>query len=858
MMSAIADMISSTSVVDLVSMVWMEVTMACLAAVVWLTLTGTVVTKAPKKFGNDDRKTSPKQTTKSPKLPASDKAEQQTLLPIQEATKALRQDRLQDAISLLQDLPETLAGNVPASVAPRLLMAVAKAANFDEAVAQLTVLAGKVESRALEAVLLEAVKNKDLAAGRQLQVLAGPMLIPKSARTMEALVQLHASDVGALRNLVDEATAPLAKGFATAVLQACAALQEVDLAMDVFDKVAEVDAAALRAVAEKASQVGNSSRGDVENCNKHKRDQIAKDIRACGKAGDLKAALEMFYERSAKGAQSSSLILNAIIDACVQCGDVDKAAEFFSNAEANTLDTITYNIMIKGRLAQGDEAAAARLLAVMLEKGFGVSLAPYHGLLNARVNANDRTGAWKIVGDMQAAGVEPTNVTCWILLKIKAITATDLSRVLVLLESVNEPVDEAFFAAVVDVCVKANCLDMLSKYSAKFGSLSSASNANASTYGAMIKAYGQVADLKRIWGLWEEMTSAGVTPTAITLGCMVEALVMNGCTSDAWQLAQQLGDDEKTRALVNTVIYTTILKGFAWTQDMKMVTAVYDEMRAHDVQPNTITYNTILNAFAQSGTMDRVPALLEDMKSASPPVDLDIVTYSTIVKGFCNAGNLDRALEILQDMLSSSDLKFKPDEVLYNSLLDGCAKQQRPDDALKLLDDMRKSGVKPSNYTLSMIVKLMGRCRRVNKAFSLIEELSQEYKLKVNIQVYTCLAQACFNNKMATKAVSLYDQIMEEGLLPDEMTYTVFVKGCLQAGLVDQAVKLAKCAHGIGLSAKAAKATPPGIADRCLSELLHALGGAGSPQAKALQAEFGECKVKPVSKGKGKGGKGKA
>merc|ERR1740130_1308373 len=385
---------------------------------------------------------------------------------------ALRQDRLQDAISLLQDLPETLAGTIPASVAPRLLMAVAKAANFDEALAQLTVLAGKVEARALEAVMQEAVKNKDLAAGRQLQALAGPLLISMTSRTMEALVQLHAADVVALRNLVDEATAPLAKGFAAAVLQACAALQEVDLAMDVFDKVAEVDAAALCAVAEKASQVGNSSRGAAENNNKTiKRDQVAKDIRACGKAGDLKAALDMFAQ-AGSGGQSSTLLLNAIIDACVQCGDVEKAARFFSNAEANVLDTISYNIMIKGRLAQGDEAAASRLL--------------------------------------------------------------------VLLESVKEPVDEAFFTAVIDVCVRANCLDMLTKYSAKFGSLSSASNANASTYGSMIKAYGQVADVKRIWGLWEEMTNANVTPTAITLGCMMEALVMNGCVSDAWKLAQQM------------------------------------------------------------------------------------------------------------------------------------------------------------------------------------------------------------------------------------------------------------------------------------------------------------------------------
>merc|ERR1719446_1867545 len=204
------------------------------------------------------------------------------------------------------------------------------------------------------------------------------------------------------------------------------------------------------------------------------------------------------------------------------------------------------------------------------------------------------------------------------------------------------------------------------------------------------------------------MTSNNIQPTAVTLGCMVEALVSNRRTGDAWKLAQKMLREETTRPLVNTVIYSTIIKGFAYMKDIEQVMALYQKMRSHEVQANTITYNTILNAFAQGGAMDRVPALLEDMKSAEPAVEPDIVTYSTIVKGFCNSGSLDRALQIVDDM--RCDGKYAPDEVMYNSLLDGCAKEQRPDDALKLFAEMKNNGVVPSNYTLSMLVKLLGRC----------------------------------------------------------------------------------------------------------------------------------------------------
>merc|ERR1719398_472075 len=110
-------------------------------------------------------------------------------------------------------------------------------------------------------------------------------------------------------------------------------------------------------------------------------------------------------------------------------------------------------------------------------------------------------------------------------------------------------------------------------------------------------------------------------------------------------------------------------------------------MKTQGIQPNNITYNTILNAFAQGGAMDRVPALLQDMKTASPPAEPDIVTYSTIVKGYCNSGSSDRALAIVKDM--QSDGKLIPDEVMYNSILDGCAKEHRPTEALNILAQMK-------------------------------------------------------------------------------------------------------------------------------------------------------------------------
>jgi len=85
------------------------------------------------------------------------------------------------------------------------------------------------------------------------------------------------------------------------------------------------------------------------------------------------------------------------------------------------------------------------------------------------------------------------------------------------------------------------------------------------------------------------------------------------------------------------------------------------------------------------GSMDRVPALLEEMKATH--VEPDIITYSTLVKGYCLSGDVDRGFQVLQEM--KKDGTYGADEILYNSLLDGCAKQHRVEQAIQLLDEMR-------------------------------------------------------------------------------------------------------------------------------------------------------------------------
>merc|ERR1719159_1029991 len=555
-------------------------------------------------------------------------------------------------------------------------------------------------------------------------------------------------------------------------------------------------------------------------------------MRARSKENDLEGAMQVFRKLQSSGVQLTALAYNALLDACVQCGKVNVALQHFKEMkELGLLDVVSYNTLLKAYLKQGQIAKARKLLTEMSENNIQANQVTYNEMLNALVAVKDRHEMWALVREMNAMGMRPNSVTCSIILKsLTAHSASDdVRQAMALIDNLHEDMDEVLFASVIEACVRVGQLDLLSSKLQQYAGLGGLAGLTAPTYGSMIKAYGRARDIERVRELWNEMRRRHVTPTSITLGCMVDALVSNGFPDEAFELVREIRDESEFADILNTVIYSTLLKGFAQTRQPGRVQDVFEEMKQMGIACNTVSYNTMLDANAMTGKMDRADELFREMQASG--VSPDVITYSTLVKGYCQAGDIDRGYQVLNEMVASS--VHEPDEILYNSLLDGCAKQHRVDDALNLLEDMHKHNVRPTNFTLSILVKLLGRSRRLNQAFVMVEETCKRFDLQANIHVYTCLLFACFQNRQMPRALQLHDSmITEAGVEPDERTYAVLTRGCLSAGSCEKAANVVRAAYRLNPQGLVMPKRAPGIEIRVLEEVMNALSAA--PNAEQL------------------------
>ena len=184
---------------------------------------------------------------------------------------------------------------------------------------------------------------------------------------------------------------------------------------------------------------------------------------------------------------------------------------------------------------------------------------------------------------------------------------------------------------------------------------------------------------------------------------------------------------------------------------------------------------------------------------------------------------------------------FAPDDIMHNSLLDGRAKKQNVDEGLQFLDEMRAARIAPSNCTLSTMVKLLGNARRLNQAFQFVEDLSNQNGFRPNVQVYTCLTQACVMNRRLDRALQLHDRMVADtwGAI-DGKFYSVLDRGCIQLRQVVTGVDVVHATHHLPGGALSSRPRRVDTEPRTIEELARKLKTSGQEKHNALSRLAGD------------------
>jgi len=475
-------------------------------------------------------------------------------------------------------------------------------------------------------------------------------------------------------------------------------------------------------------------------------------LRAFSKRSDSTNSIRILNDMQQRKLEPDSLVLNIVLATCVNADRLDQAETLLEEMLAKpqpVVDVVSYNTVIKGHAQKGDMKKALAALERMSANGLRPNMITFNTTMDSAVRCKQPVQAWRVLDLIRKAGLTPDKYSCSILVKGLHDGASEeqMKECLSLLRSLgkdsnpeNAQLFEVLFQSVLDASLKAKDLNMTMEIYSQVKQAGIAMSPQA--YNGLVRALATGGELAACLGVWEEMIIANVIPHSTTF----EAL------------AQVFKDG-----------------------DSKLIDGL---KRTNSKNPGAVA--TLIRALCKGRRADLALSVYSVMKTQ---VKLDLATYSSLIHAQGeSSGSVEAADSIMEDMKGAG---LKPDESVMNMMLVACFREANVTLGKKIFEELTASGACPNHATYSTMVKLYGRCQRLQDALALVAGMEAQSGLAPSTHTYTCLVQACIRNKQTAQALEIFQKMKEQKVhVLDSSLYTTLVNGCASAYNIVQGVQL--------------------------------------------------------------------
>ncbi|KAG4948872.1 hypothetical protein JHK86_042111 [Glycine max] len=332
---------------------------------------------------------------------------------------------------------------------------------------------------------------------------------------------------------------------------------------------------------------------------------------------------------------------------------------------------------------------------------------------------------------------------------------------------------------------------------------------------------------------FEKMPSFGVEPDASVGSFMIHAYAHSGKADMALELYDR-AKAEKWR--VDTVAFSVLIKMCGMLENFDGCLSVYNDMKVLGAKPNMVTYNTLLYAMGRAKRALDAKAIYEEMISNgfSP----NWPTHAALLQAYCKARFCEDALGVYKEMKKKGmDVNL----FLYNLLFDMCADVGCMDEAVEIFEDMKSSGTcQPDNFTYSCLINMYSsHLKRTDSLESsnpweqqvstilkglgdnvsegdvifilnrMVDPNTASFVLRyfqnmVNftrdkeVILYNVVINLFRKSRDFEGAEKLFDEMLQRGVKPDNITFSTLVNCASVSGLPNKAVELFEKMSGFG------------------------------------------------------------
>uniref|UniRef100_A0A1D1XLS4 Pentatricopeptide repeat-containing protein At2g29760, chloroplastic n=1 Tax=Anthurium amnicola TaxID=1678845 RepID=A0A1D1XLS4_9ARAE len=264
--------------------------------------------------------------------------------------------------------------------------------------------------------------------------------------------------------------------------------------------------------------------------------------------------------------------------------------------------------------------------------------------------------------------------------------------------------------------------------------------------------------------------------------------------------ARKLFDQCSERDVVS---WNSMIDGYVKCGELDIARAVFDRMVCRDV----ISWNTMINGYALLGDLAGARDLFERMPHRN------MVSWNSMLAGHAKCGDVEGTYRIFSEMPQR-------DVVSWNAMLACYAQSGQSNEALALFNEMRRAYITPTDATIvsllsacahlgaldqgehvhaymrdhmieintvlgTALVDMYAKCGSIHRAKEIFRALEHRDVLAWN----TIIAGLAIHGH-AREALQLFDEMTENEMRPDDITFVAVLSACSHSGMVDKGRQL--------------------------------------------------------------------
>lgn len=327
--------------------------------------------------------------------------------------------------------------------------------------------------------------------------------------------------------------------------------------------------------------------------------------------------------------------------------------------------------------------------------------------------------------------------------------------------SLNVTPDHCTFPSLMKACAK----DLALREGRVVHGLAVKCGTNTDVYvgSSLVDFYGKCKEIECARKVFDEMREMSVD-NVVSWTAMIVGYWEIGDVFEAKKLFDEM-------PLRNSISWNAMICGFVKICDLETARKLFDEMPENWKTAESFT--SMIDGYAKAGDMASARMLFEQAK------EKDIFSWSALIWGYSQNGQPTEALKVFNDMQIAN---VKPDEHIMVSLMSACS-QLSCLELARWVDSYISQSTLDLNqdHVATARIDMNAKCGNLERAQMLFDHMP-----KCNVFSYCSMIHGLSIHGRGQHAVMLFDRMLSEGLVPDNVAFTVILTACSRAGLLEE------------------------------------------------------------------------